>query len=224
MNAQELRNSSESLLEDVVLENSLSSKLEQMRAEAVGEHLLTVESCDNRQQDVRNWLQARIEAEDKKIKLLAERIIKAMVSFKEEFKLDTAEIDASLETALEYNDLLTRLNRDDLPRLQARFQELLNVNTINELANFNGQFARHSETIKDRIVQINQSLSGIDYNPVHYIVLELQASPDAEIWDFLQDLRTCVEGAVTGSEDMQYSDTKFLRVKAIIDRFGEREV
>jgi uncharacterized protein YPO0396 len=36
-------------------------------------------------------------------------------------------------------------------------------------------------------------------------------------------LRTCVEGAVTGSEDMQYSDTKFLLVKAIIDRFGGRE-
>jgi uncharacterized protein YPO0396 len=60
---------------------------------------------------VRNWLQARIDSEDKKIKLLAERIIKAMVPFKEEFKLDTAEIDASLEAAFEYNNLLTRLNR-----------------------------------------------------------------------------------------------------------------
>jgi uncharacterized protein YPO0396 len=221
--ALELRNQTESLLVGVVFEDSLSSKLEQMRAEVLGEHLLTVESCDNRQQDVRNWLQARIDAEDRKIKLLAERIIKAMVSFKEEFKLDTAEIDASLEAAFEYDNLLTRLNQDDLPRFQARFKELLNVNTINEIANFNGQLARQRETIKDRIAQINRSLSGIDYNPGHYIVLELQSSPDAEIRDFQQDLRTCTEGAVTGSDDVQYSDAKFLQVKAIIDRFRGRE-
>jgi uncharacterized protein YPO0396 len=221
--ALELRNQTESLLVGVVFEDSLSSKLKQMRAEVLGEHLLTVESCDNRQQDVRNWLQARIDAEDRKIKLLAERIIKAMVSFKEEFKLDTAEIDASLEAAFEYDNLLTRLNQDDLPRFQARFKELLNVNTINEIANFNGQLARQRETIKDRIAQINRSLSGIDYNPGHYIVLELQSSPDAEIRDFQQDLRTCTEGAVTGSDDVQYSDAKFLQVKAIIDRFRGRE-
>jgi uncharacterized protein YPO0396 len=221
--ALELLNQTKALLDGVVFEDALSSTLEQMRVEALGEHPLTVESCDNRQQDVRNWLQARIDAEDKKIKLLAERIIKAMSSFKEEFRVDTAEIDASLEAAFEYNNLLSRLNRDDLPRFQARFKELLNVNTINEIANFNGQLARQRETIKDRIAQINQSLSGIDYNPGRYIVLELQPSPDAEIRDFQQDLRTCTEGAVTGSDDMQYSDTKFLQVKAIIDRFHGRE-
>ena len=210
-------------LSGVAMNEALSSKLEAMRAEALGEHQLTVESCEPRQQDVRNWLQARIDAEDRKIKLLAERIIKAMVSFKEEFKLDTAEIDANLEAAFEYDNLLTRLNQDDLPRFQARFKELLNVNTINEIANFNGQLARQRETIKDRIAQINQSLSGIDYNPGRYIVLELQSSPDAEIRDFQQDLRTCTEGAVTGSDDVQYSDAKFLQVKAIIDRFRGRE-
>jgi uncharacterized protein YPO0396 len=165
----------------------------------------------------------QIPAQTQKIKALAERIIKAMSSFKDEFKLDTAEMDASLEAAFEYDNLLTRLNRDDLPRFQLRFKELLNVNTINEIANFNGQLSRQRETIKDRIEKINQSLAGIDYNSGRYIVLELQPSPDAEVRDFLQDLRACTEGTVTGSDDMQYSDAKFLQVKAIIDRFRGRE-
>ena len=125
-------------------------------------------------------------------------------------------------SAFESDNLLTRLNRDDLPRFQSRFKELLNVNTINEIANFNGQLARQRETIKDRIAQINQSLSAIDYNPGRYIVLESQPSPDAEIRDFQQELRACTEGAVTGSDDVQYSDAKFLQVKAIIDRFRGR--
>ncbi|MDO9317727.1 MAG: ATP-binding protein [Gammaproteobacteria bacterium] len=225
--AQELRQQIETLIQDAVIDTALASTLESMRAEALGEHQLTVESCDNREQDVRGWLQDKIDAVDRKIRDLAAKIIKAMASFKEAFKLETAEIDASLEAAVEYENLLTQLNRDDLPRFVARFKELLNVNTINEIANFNAQLARERETIKERIAHINKSLGEIDYNPGRYIVLESQTSPDAEIRDFQQELRTCTEGAlagsVGGSEDAQYSEAKFLQVKAIIDRFRGRE-
>lgn len=197
--------------------------LDQLCAECLGQLQLTVESCDPREQEVRGWLQARIDAEDAKIKRLAEKIIKAMSAFKEAFKLETADMDASLAAAFEYEQLLTQLNGDDLPRFVARFKELLNVNTINEIANFNAQLARERETIKERIAQINQSLTQIDYNSGRYILLESQLSPDAEIRDFQSELRACTEGAVTGTEDGQYSEAKFLQVKAIIDRFRGRE-
>lgn len=225
--AQGLRQQTETLLQGTVVDDALTDRLDSMRAEALGDHQLTMESCDNREQDVRTWLQARIDAEDLKLKRLAEKIIKAMSSFKEAFKLETAEMDASLEAAFEYENLLTQLNRDDLPRFVARFKELLNVNTINEIANFNAQLARERETIKERIAHINKSLGEIDYNPGRYIVLESQASPDAEIRDFQQELRACTEGALTGSvdglDDAQYSEAKFLQVKVIIDRFRGRE-
>lgn len=130
--AQELRQQTALLVQDAAIDATLSTTLEAMRAEALGEHQLTVESCDNREQDVRAWLQARIDAEDRKLRHLTEKIIKTMVSFKEAFKLETAEMDASLEAAFEYENLLIQLNRDDLPRFVARFKELLNVNTIKE--------------------------------------------------------------------------------------------
>ena len=221
--AEELYQQTAALVAGTTPDEAQAATLETMRAEALGEHQLTVESCDNREQDVRTWLQIRIDSEDGKLKRLAEKIIKAMASFKEAFKLETAEIDASLEAAFEYENLLTQLNRDDLPRFVERFKELLNVNTINEIASFNAQLARERETIKERIAHINKSLSEIDYNPGRYIVLESQASPDAEIRDFQQELRACTEGAVTGSDDAQYSEAKFLQVKAIIDRFRGRE-
>lgn len=41
--------------------------------------------------------------------------------------------------------------------------------------------------------------------------------------DFQNELRKCTEGALTGSDDTQYSETKFLQVKHIIERFRERE-
>jgi len=197
--------------------------LDALRTEMLGEHQLTVESCDNRERDLRDGLQARIDAEQKKLERLAEKIIKIMSAFKDEFKLETADFDASVEAAREYRNLLDQLNRDDLPRFEARFKELLNVNTINEIANFNAQLARERETIKERIAHINESLTQIDYNDGRYIVLESQASPDADIRDFQAELRACTEGALTGSDDAQYSEAKFLQVKAIIDRFRGRE-
>lgn len=205
-------------IDDAVLE-----KLELLRTEALGEHQLTVESCDNREQEVRSVLQARIDAEDQKLKRSAEKIIKAMAQFKDQFKLETSETDASLEAAFEYEALLMQLNRDDLPRFVDSFKQLLNVNTINEIANFNAQLARERETIKERVAHINKSLGEIDYNPGRYIVLESQANLDMDVRDFQQELRACTEGAVTGSDDVQYSEAKFLQVKAIIDRFRGRE-
>jgi len=209
------------LLSDIATETRL--RLEAWRADVLGEHQLSVESCDHRERELRDALQARMDAEARTLSRLAEKIIKAMSAFKDAYKLETAEFDASLEADFEYRNLLDQLARDDLPRFVTRFKELLNVNTINEIANFNAQLARERETIKERIARINESLTQIDYNLGRYIVLESQASPDADIRDFQSELRACTEGSLTGSDEVQYSEAKFLQVKAIIDRFHGRE-
>ncbi|WP_010096769.1 ATP-binding protein [Burkholderia ubonensis] len=219
--AQALRNETHALIAEVDAE--LAERIEALRADILGEHQLSVESCDNRERDVREALTTRIDNETKSLGRLAERIVKAMTAFKEAYKLETADFDASLDANSEYRDMLARLQADDLPRFETRFKELLNVNTINEIANFHAQLARERATIKERIERINESLRQIDYNAGRYIVLESQPSPDAEIREFQSDLRACTEGELTGSDDSQYSEAKFLQVKRIIDRFRGRE-
>jgi len=197
--------------------------LDELRPQALGEHRLTVESCDNREHDMREWLQKRIDAEDKRLKVLSEKIVRAMTEYKDAYKLETDEVDASVEAGFEYRTMLEGLEADDLPRFEARFKALLNENTIREVANFQSQLVRERETIRERIARINESLTQIDYNAGRYILLEDRLSPDAEIRDFQNELRACTEGALTGSDDSQYSEAKFLQVKHIIDRFRGRE-
>ena len=221
--AQAMRDQAGSLWNESPLTDAQIERLDGWRAQALSEYQLSVESCDNREQDLRQWLQQRIDAEDKRLARLTERIVNAMRGFKEAFKAETSEMDVALAALPEYERLLASLMSDDLPRFEASFKELLNVNTINEIANFNAQLARERETIKERIDFINQSLEAIDYNRGRFIRLIAQPSPDAEIRDFQQDLRACTEGAMTGSTDEQYSEAKFLQVKAIIDRFRGRE-
>jgi uncharacterized protein YPO0396 len=213
----------ERLVTEIEQPTALLEVLNAMRENALGEHHLTIESCDTKEQRMREWLQARIDAEDLKIRRLRDRITQAMAGFKEEFRLETADFDANTEAAFEYKRLLEKLHQDDLPRFEKSFKELLNVNTINEIANFNAQLARERESIRDRIEHINKSLAQIDYNLGRYIVLEAQLSPDPDIRDFQSDLKACTEGALTGSEESQYSESKFSQVKLIVDRFRGRD-
>jgi uncharacterized protein YPO0396 len=202
---------------------ALDSELEPLRAKALGEHHLTVESCDNREREMREWLQAKVDAEDKRLQRLEQSIVAAMQDYRHAYPLETQEVDARLEAADEYCQMLAQLQADDLPRFAERFKALLNENTIREVAGFQSKLKSERQTIRERIDRINQSLADIEYNPGRYILLETQANQDAEIRDFQQQLRACTEGTLTGSEAEHYAETKFLQVKAIIDRFRGRE-
>ncbi len=201
----------------------LFPKLAQMRADALGDVKLTVESCEGRQSAMREWLQAKIDAEEKRLSRLRDRIIDAMRTYQTRWPAETREVDVSVEAGNEYRAMLQRLIADDLPRFEARFRELLRENTIREVAAFQAQLNKEREAIRERIETINRSLKGIDYNPGRYIALLVEPTHDPEVREFREALRACTEGTLTGSEDDQYSQNKFLQVKAIIERFRGRE-
>ena len=223
--AEQTRCSIRSELEGLDLEAMEPSfeTLGELRAEIPSEQVLRLETCDPRERECRQWIGAHVDKLNKVREQLQGQILVAMKDFKAEFSLETAEIDASVEAAGEYQDMLQRLSDDDLPRFEAKFKQLLNENTIREVANFQSQLDRERETIKERISHINGSLAEIQYNKNRYIKLEAESTQDAEIRDFRKDLRTCTEGALTGSEDDQYSERKFMEVEKIIGRLRARE-
>ncbi|HEY8904515.1 MAG TPA: SbcC/MukB-like Walker B domain-containing protein [Rhodoferax sp.] len=198
-----------------------------VKGEAKAASPLTVESCDGREREMRDGLQARIDGEDGRARRVLEKIIDAMRSFSNRFPVETQELDVSVGSAGEYCTLLQRLVADDLPRFEADFKRSLNENTIREVANFSSQLNKERATIHERIERINQSLTQIDYNPGRFITLELQTTTDAEVRDFQTELRTCLDGALGGDvgtgQDSQYSEAKFLQVKHIIERLRGRE-
>jgi uncharacterized protein YPO0396 len=146
-----------------------------------------------------------------------------MEGYRRDYVAETLEVDAAIESGPEFKKMLEQLETDNLPEFEKRFKELLNENAIIEIANFQSQLNRERQEIKERINRINKSLEGIEYNPGRYIVLEDQVTTDIEIRDFQQSLRACTEGSLTGSEEEQFAESKFLQVKAIIDRFHGRD-
>lgn len=196
--------------------------LEAIRAEVSAE-ALTLENAEGVERSLREALQARIDAAEHRRARLAERVVVAMQEYRNAYPVETREAAAAVEAAGEYRGMLEVLQRDDLPRFERRFKELLNENTIREVAGFQSQLREESQVIRERIDRINQSLKGIEFNVGRYIKLEWAPSPDTEVRDFQQDLRACTEGTLVGSGDEGYSEAKFLQVKRIIERFRGRE-
>ena len=196
--------------------------LEALREEA-GAGAITLENAEGVERTLREALQARIDASEHRRARIAERVVASMQEYRNAYPVETREAAATLEAAGEYRRMLEVLQRDDLPRFERRFKELLNENTIREVAGFQSQLREESLVIRERIDRINQSLKGIEFNSGRYIKLEWASSPDAEVRDFQQDLRACTEGTLVGSGDDGYSEAKFLQVKRIIERFRGRE-
>ncbi|MGC8529647.1 MAG: ATP-binding protein [Leptospirillia bacterium] len=183
----------------------------------------TLNDLAGRETTVRGHLSRRLSREQTIRQDLRERLVRQMQEFRREFPGESRELDASPEAGPAYVALLGKIESDDLPRYESRFKELLNVNTIREVAGFLSHLSRESQLIRERIGAINASLAGIDYNPGRYIVLEAKPTPDLEVRAFQQDLRACTDNTTTGSEEESYSEAKFLEVRRIIERFRGRE-
>jgi len=154
---------------------------------------------------------------------LGQKVVAKMSEFQQQYPLETAEMDNSVQSIGEYRALRDRLRTDDLPRFEAEFKDYLNTNTIRDIAVFQSELSKQGALIKERIATINASLAGIDYNPGRFIRLENQRTPNVEVRDFISELRACTDSSLSGDRSDQYSEQKFLQVKAIIGRFKGRE-
>lgn len=204
-------------------ERSRFGRLEDLRGEYGKSPRLTIDNGESVESELRAWLQSRIDADELRLGRLRQKIVAAMQDYRNAYPLETREADANIEAAVEFRKMLATLQNDDLPRFERRFKELLNENTIREVANFQSQLRRERQEISERIDVINKSLHEIPFNPGRFIRLESANATDVEVRDFQQDLKACTEGALTGSGDETYSETKFLQVKKIIERFRGRE-
>ncbi len=218
-----LKNEESIILDAGVDREKIKSPLAHLLDEILGNIKLTIENCDKNQQRVREWLQAKIDGVNKKVKALSSNIITIMADFRNDYSAETHDYDASIESGPDFIALLRQLEADDLPKYELRFKKQLNENTIRGIAGFQAQLNKEFRQIEERVNHINKSMSAIEYNKDRYIKLETLQSNDTDIRGFRSELKSCTEGSLSGSDSNQYTEDKFLQVKNIINRFKGRE-
>lgn len=193
--------------------------IESMRMQALGPTALDVETCDRAELDFGAFLQAHIDIEGQRLARLRDAIVGAMQDYRRAWPIDAREVDASIDSAGEFSQMLADLLGEAIPKYAARFKEVLGEGAVREMAAFQALLHREREIIRERVDTINGSLHQIDYNPNRYIALEAQKNLDADLREFEQDLRRCISCEAGGEVPLE---ERFLQVKRIIERFRGR--
>ena len=220
---QELPGMEELLLQSPKPIGKICSDIGPLLPRYLGQVKLSLVNCDTAERTFREKLQSEIDAAKRRLEKVRDSILSVMGEFNRDYPTETREMDPAIESGKEYRRILKDLVSENLPKFEEQFKVLLNENTIREIAGFQARLTKENQQIKERVDQINKSLYGIDYNKDRYILLEAMNTNDVEIRTFRQDLKSCIEGSLGGQADQQYSEVKFLQVKALINRFKGRE-
>jgi len=180
---------------------------------------LNLRSLESQQTEIRRAIQELINSQSKKLERRKESLLKGMGDYKHTYQAETSEVDASLAAWPEYATMLDALRKDDLPRHEQRFREMLHEGTIQGIVLLRTQLEKEQKSIKDKIRDINLSLQNIEYNPGSYIRLLAEAVNDADIREFEAELRQCLSGSLNADE--LYNEQRFLQVKGLVDHLNE---
>ncbi|MEX2400186.1 MAG: SbcC/MukB-like Walker B domain-containing protein [Rhodothermales bacterium] len=181
---------------------------------------LELDSVAARRDGVSTQLLGEIQEHRENRQTVVRRIELAMQRFKGDFPDETLEVDASIDALPEYRRRLETLEREDLPRYEERFRELLNKKLMEDVSFFEEALFRQEEEIREKIEALNDSLNDIDYSSSSYIQLVTSAASDTEIREFKHLLRS-VFADNTG--ETAANEASFHRIRDLILRFETEE-
>ena len=184
-------------------------------AESV-ESELTLDTLSSERELLRNKLDDRLQKILEKKSRAANRLVSAMRGYIQTY--DITEADASPESIPDFQRFLDTIEREDLPKHEKKFRELLKTKLMEDISFFENALFRQEEEIHQKVSSLNMSLRPIPYTPSTYIQLHAKATQDIEIRDFKRLLRDVFDGQAEKSDD---HEAIFHKIHNLIQRFND---
>jgi len=118
-----------------------------------------------------------------------------------------------------------RIETEDLPKNQSRFERLLQNNLIEDVANFDGLLTNHADTIKRRIDELNRHLREVDFDRLRHTYIQLVPARNSDSGQkHFRNLRQyALEDSAQGGDADEDRRDSFKRVKSLIDELAKDE-
>lgn len=126
---------------------------------------------------------------DGELSNLVRKIEEAFAEYNRGWLAESGGLDPKMASYDEYDAKLTRLEVDDLPRVEAKFKQLLNEQSNQHIALLANQIDQERRDIGDKMDAVNRSLRTAEYNPGTYLVIEDDDRTPVEAKQFKADLR-----------------------------------
>src|SRR5665213_2590874 len=131
-----------------------------------------------------------------------------------------ADLTAGEEFIPDFLRFEENVRRDDLPRHDQKFQDLMSRDVLVHIVKFQDTLDEHCEGIQSKIDHLNGTLKGIEYSPRTYITIRANQASDPDIRNFRGRLKGCLDYGL--APDGAARETAFQRISDLIDLFREK--
>jgi uncharacterized protein YPO0396 len=143
-----------------------------------------------------------------------------MGNFLGEFPDLKADLNAGAEFIPDFLRFEESVRRDDLPRHDQKFQELMSRDVLVHIVKFQDTLEDHCEGIQSKIDHLNGTLKGIEYSPRTYISIRANQTTDPDVRNFRGRLKGCLDYGL--APDGAARENAFQRISDLIDLFREK--
>lgn len=149
---------------------------------------------------------------------LAQQVEECFRSFCRRWPQDSADFTPGLESAEGFLARLRRLELDGLPKHEARFFELLQSQSKQNLLVLQKHMSEARKAIGQRMEEVNESLERVPFNRGTLLQIELTDRGLQEVRDFQQQLRDVLSHHQT--ENRELAETQFGILRQLVARLA----
>ena len=151
---------------------------------------------------------------------LVESMTRSMATFLGEFASLKTDLSPGVEFIPDFLRFEDNVRRDDLPRHDQKFQDLMSRDVLVHVVKFQDTLEDHCEDIQSKVAHLNAALKGIDYSPHTYITIRATQTTEPDIRNFRGRLKSCLEYGL--APDGPSRENAFRRISELIDLFREK--
>lgn len=145
-----------------------------------------------------------------------ESLTRLMGAFLSEFSDLKSDLDAGEEFISDFLSLEESVRRDDLPRHDQKFQDLMSRDVLVHVVKFQDTLEDHCEEIQSKVDHLNAALKGIAYSPRTYITIRATQTIDADVRNFRGRLKGCLDYGL--APDGAARENAFKRISDLTSR------
>ncbi len=173
-----------------------------------------------------------MKALSEEIETLAERIADAGTFVRDRFQAfvrdwpaESEGLDPSLEASPDFFAKLDRLEGDRLPQFESKFFELLQSQSQQNLAALAAHLTQERKTILDRMIMVNEGLTGVPFNTMggarSYLCIDVSDRHLEDVKAFRQDIQAALRDAF--GDDREAAEARFLELRRLVRRLSSQD-
>src|SRR6185369_14548502 len=125
-----------------------------------------------------------------------DEMLPKMADFLRDYPEHTADLKAEAVFSADFTTLRVRIDKEQLPQHQQRFEKFLGENLVGDTAMFHSKLLEHEKGLRTRVDLVNSALRKIPFTDTTHVQIVVRGARGDEIPKFRAELKECLAGGL----------------------------